>query len=331
MVRLLLSTPLPPAPSTLTIDVAPEKPFPFLRLPKDIRFMVYEQLPITTNKHQIPMSNPAHHITLVNPSITGIRILATCRQINEEASYILKPHLTRMLKTPPEIQIEAKHLIGVINLKEKFFPKIDILDRIFAAVRSSSTLLSIFEYRVLGDQAFMNMEFGLRTRGLLDEHDYESITAVATFVLRAYQYAKTYPSTFYACPPITITVNVPQTYQRQIVTSTVSRPMRLYHRVVLKVQLQRSRTGMTQLDWLFCRLAFFLSLKCDMYESLGVCIKMRHTCVEHGKSEPVPQATEHKIHAMIMRGIYDAGGNGKGLVYYGGVVQDGDQDVEIAR
>ncbi|KAF2854101.1 hypothetical protein T440DRAFT_442533 [Plenodomus tracheiphilus IPT5] len=329
MARSKLPVPLPPLSEFYQVLIT--EPFPFLKLPKEIRLMVYEQLPITTNKHRIPMKDPAHHVTLVNPSISGIRILATCRQIKEEASYILMPHLIRMLRTPPEIRIEAKHLIGLIDFDEKFFQKNDILDRIMTAVGDRTTRQSIHRYRDQGAEAFGKMAFWVRGRGLLNEDDDDSVKAIATFVLRAYEYARTYPSAFYKYPPINIIVNVPGNYQRQTVTATVSRAMQIYHRIFFSTRRRRQVTGIAKLSWLFCRLAFLMALKSSLHRTLGVCIKLRHTRVEHGRSRPVSEATEHKIHVQIMQGVYDAGCNGRRLVYYGGVVQDGDEGVEMVR
>ncbi|KAH9873045.1 hypothetical protein J1614_005442 [Plenodomus biglobosus] len=196
MVLSAISTPFPPPSSDFGSDVV-EKPFPFLRLPKDVRLMVYEQLPMTTNEHIIPMEVRTHHITIVNYSISGIHILATCRQINDEASYVLNPRLTRILKTPPEIAIAAKNLIGFIDFDEKFLRKHDIMDRILRAVGTEITVLSIHRYRELGDEAYTRMMFWLNIRGMLDRDDHASVEAIATFVLRAHKYAETYPSTFY--------------------------------------------------------------------------------------------------------------------------------------
>ncbi|KAH9859845.1 hypothetical protein IAQ61_011627 [Plenodomus lingam] len=191
------SAPFSPPPPDLDRHVL-YKSFPFLKLPKDIRLMVYENLPITTNLHLIPSKRPHHYITLVNPSISGIRILATCRQINQEASHILKPHLTRILKTPPEIQIAAKDLIGLLNFDDSFRYEYDILDRILRAVKVATTLQSIHGYRKSGsEEAYLTMKSWLRVRGLLDNEDRVSAKALATFVLRAHEYRKTYPSTFY--------------------------------------------------------------------------------------------------------------------------------------
>lgn len=68
-----------------------DKPFPFLRLPKDIRFMIYELLQPNNNKHVRISNNPDREMycaVLVIRSI-NMSILRTCKAINDEASSLL--------------------------------------------------------------------------------------------------------------------------------------------------------------------------------------------------------------------------------------------------
>lgn len=159
--------------------------------------MVYEQLPITENHHQIPLDDRSHHITLVNPSVTGIRILATCRTVNEEASYILSPRLTQMLQDPPKILVEAKHIVGLIPLHDGWRYQHNILDVILEAVKFTSTRAAIDKYRKCGDVAFDRIRRLLDVGTLVDKNDRVLIKAVATFVLRAAKYIESQPDTMY--------------------------------------------------------------------------------------------------------------------------------------
>jgi hypothetical protein len=104
------------------------KPFPFLALPKELRLMVYESLPVKTTYHQLVTRRRATErdhllhemygkietdeqatevygprITVLHCSIPGLAILWTNRLISSEASVILRPRL-RTLSTRP-IQI----------------------------------------------------------------------------------------------------------------------------------------------------------------------------------------------------------------------------------
>lgn len=68
-----------------------EKPFPFLRLPKDIRFMVYELLQPNNNKH-IRLSNEPErdpYCAVLVVRTMNMSILQTCKTINEEAKGLL--------------------------------------------------------------------------------------------------------------------------------------------------------------------------------------------------------------------------------------------------
>jgi hypothetical protein len=72
--------------------------------------MVYEQLPIKTAHHTAfddsrYTTNETSHgddkgLTLVYPTIAGIKILCTCREINNEASAVLKPRLAKLKSKP---------------------------------------------------------------------------------------------------------------------------------------------------------------------------------------------------------------------------------------
>jgi hypothetical protein len=82
-----------------------EATFPFLRLPKDLRFMVYDLLE-PSNKY-VRLSN--HPDFDPNSAILVIRsfdlaILATCKTVNEEASGILHMAAKRIL-SPCALQI----------------------------------------------------------------------------------------------------------------------------------------------------------------------------------------------------------------------------------
>jgi hypothetical protein len=80
-----------------------------LDLPKELRLMVYELLPIKT-KHKVYDATLAefsragpHSFTVIIKTIPGIQILATNRLINSEASSILAPKMNELLSQPPKM------------------------------------------------------------------------------------------------------------------------------------------------------------------------------------------------------------------------------------
>lgn len=74
-------------------------PFRLLDLPKELRLMIYEQLPTKTTRRHIPNQAPiVVHITL-----PGVELLATCRQIRSEAITILSNKLTAIASQPARI------------------------------------------------------------------------------------------------------------------------------------------------------------------------------------------------------------------------------------
>jgi hypothetical protein len=77
--------------------------FRFLDLPKEIRLMVYERLPRKVSHHAFTgpfESSNWSSIHLVYVTLPGVVILATCRQIRNEAETILRPHLLAIQKQP---------------------------------------------------------------------------------------------------------------------------------------------------------------------------------------------------------------------------------------
>lgn len=168
------------------------QPFRLLDLPKEIRLMIYERLPFSQNRHNIPLENYEHHITLVNPSISGVRILATCRLIHEEASYALKPLMDRILKDPPKIMIQAKHLTGLIQLRDGFSYTHDILDRILQSQSRKWYLTACQRYRQ-GRYSIETLRTALGMRMLVDKNEHEAVRAVASFMLRIAKWVDTIP------------------------------------------------------------------------------------------------------------------------------------------
>ncbi|KAH8724740.1 hypothetical protein GQ44DRAFT_772784 [Phaeosphaeriaceae sp. PMI808] len=89
-------------------------PFRFLDLPKELRLMIYERIPITTKHHTMPnfkdmvrleprQERPGEstsRITIVTKSFPLVGILSTCRCIHNEAKAFLHDTI-RLLKADP--------------------------------------------------------------------------------------------------------------------------------------------------------------------------------------------------------------------------------------
>jgi hypothetical protein len=77
-------------------NMASTSTFPFLSLPKELRLMVYSNLPIRTT-HRPLISINGH---LIHTTLPGVTILATCREIATEARSILAPKLEAIKSSP---------------------------------------------------------------------------------------------------------------------------------------------------------------------------------------------------------------------------------------
>jgi hypothetical protein len=77
--------------------MADTKSFRFLDLPKELRLMVYELIPIKNAHHPVKLGKnhnyDDHNLMLVRTTLAGVVILATCRQIHHEAERIIRRKL----------------------------------------------------------------------------------------------------------------------------------------------------------------------------------------------------------------------------------------------
>ncbi|KAH7082783.1 hypothetical protein BKA63DRAFT_138025 [Paraphoma chrysanthemicola] len=90
--------------------------FRFLDLPKEIRLMVYDRLPMRKKYHafrpSVPTPDPCHEqpFAFMSTALTGLAILATCHQIHEEASAILRIRIAHRDQQPLRLITSSKFL-----------------------------------------------------------------------------------------------------------------------------------------------------------------------------------------------------------------------------
>ncbi|KAF2870547.1 hypothetical protein BDV95DRAFT_63297 [Massariosphaeria phaeospora] len=90
------------AASSAQFDAVPTRPFPFLKLPPEIRFLVYEQLPRIIHHHHISIDNRVSLILVTRSIPTSI--LATCKTVHAEANQIVQSAARRfILESPPRM------------------------------------------------------------------------------------------------------------------------------------------------------------------------------------------------------------------------------------
>lgn len=109
------------------MDANPTNPFPFLKLPLDLRFVVYDFALGVTTKHCRPhiekllqedpkefedTNDASTKIVLVVKSIPGIQLLATCRQINTEMQSMANKKLERLMREPARLFMQLPRVFS---------------------------------------------------------------------------------------------------------------------------------------------------------------------------------------------------------------------------
>ena len=320
------SLPKPCALSPLRIDDT--KPFRFLDLPKEIRQMIYGELRPATQRHKVHLQEGQDHMTLVCTTIPGVSILAANRQIYEEAGYILNPLLKKILATPPTVTIRANHLLGLVSLNNSF-----AISRIFWSWltcllkhRLSSCVKDIRRYRD-GRLSSAKLLKQLYTKGFTRKHiDARMLEGLISFLLRTIKYAGTKPQPMYTYPPITVVVEVPDGFIGLPVVTTTSRAKRLAFKIMCpnNPTPQRVFSGYGDLPWLLHRLAYHACIAGHNRHDISFNVRLRFLCAEEAEiRQPSWNLfSEDQLHVQMIKGVKAARSTGKGLLYYGGLVQN---------
>lgn len=273
--------------------------FRLLDLPKELRLIIYEQLKIEWKHHIVPLDDDCSQtITLVNPSLAGIRILATCRFVKEEAEKILRPRLAQMMQSPPIIIIEASSLPAVMDMRSSLSKTDTLLRRINLSISRMRAERYIHQYRS-----------GSKSVNWLGRQFYfvpsTAVLAYTSFVLRAKAYkAKgftvgTTPNDF---PPIVVAVSIPADFTTIPFTLTTSRFARLVYKHVMHQPRQASVTTQADIRRIARRFAERTSWDFDLWSSMSVCVKVHFP---DGAELYIDQKkTEFKFHASIILGLH---------------------------
>jgi hypothetical protein len=105
----------PPAknglPKSIPNSMREDESFRFLDLPKELRLMVYERIPVRISERHYnhKVLNEPHPVSFIVPC-TSVGILATCRQIQAEASAIMSKKMTTILNTPLRVIVGTRLL-----------------------------------------------------------------------------------------------------------------------------------------------------------------------------------------------------------------------------
>ncbi|KAF2819203.1 hypothetical protein CC86DRAFT_413274 [Ophiobolus disseminans] len=301
-------------------DVGTAKPFRLLDLPKELRLMIYEQLTVEWNHQSVPLTDKGdlYSITVINPSLPGIRILATCNFINSEGYPILAPRLAQMITPPPTLIIEAQHLVGVTNMRNCVVHKRSFVDKLLAAIRLRPIVPKIHLYR--------ESKLGVGSlRIYLDLKRYvpdAAVTAVATFVLRA-QTIWSADKTPNNHPPMTIAVSVPTGFSSIPVMLTSSRAYRFISNRFLNQNLQRTRLVQFTTPLLVRRLAGQMLWTSEMWKARTVSMMLYFPdgSEEYTEKEQLEVDFEGAIEVAIL--AYHQG-SGPPALGYGGVFEVGE-------
>jgi hypothetical protein len=195
-------------------------PFRLLDLTKELRLLIYEKLEITWNRHPIPLSKHRDTGTLINASLPGLRILATCRSIHHEASPILQRKLSQILETPPPTTlVRADNLAPLANLYHPDIWRQTIVDKLVCAIKSPRVVHVLL--RDCSGKASIRVLRSILRLTQKRVPDDSTILALATFILRSYAYLTTSPL---PRPPLAIVIRLPPGFTHTVHTLRTTQP-----------------------------------------------------------------------------------------------------------
>jgi hypothetical protein len=297
------------------------QPFRFLNLPKEIRLMIYEEIAVITwNRCIIPLATEGHNVTLINPSI-AVRILATSRFVNDEASTIIRPRLECLLVEPPQLFVKLEYLTGLCQTRYKLRLFWTVIDDILQGVDNADILKAIHSYRR-----------GKRSLGHKNQAKWgdAAVKGLATFILRATRYKESnpdYPQHPLCRPSIKIVIEVPTSISLSNVDITFARGYRLLVGIICRHRLPSIQTYAGNLSNVMSHFAFNTLAQCKSWGTMAISLVIRYRDANEVVVPPPVQLLMQFEAAVSASSIRLALAT-EDVVCYGGVYNE---DGEVAK
>ncbi|KAH7074484.1 hypothetical protein BKA63DRAFT_314915 [Paraphoma chrysanthemicola] len=231
-------------------------PFRLLNLPKEIRLMIYEELAISWNHHEMPLDGAATcHGTIMNPSMPGVRLLATCRFINKEAGAVLRKQLERMVQSFPTIFVDVDRLPGLVPVRSAFGYRMNLIARILNGMVSSLQIHAIHRHRS-GNWSTEKLRISL---GISKHFSDDQVKALASFTLHTAAYNNRERGNCNPYPPLAIVVSIPASFSTMQLEFASSYSGHFFRNYILRRSCARIQTVQADMNFMAYAFAYYTS------------------------------------------------------------------------
>ncbi|OAL51463.1 hypothetical protein IQ07DRAFT_631314 [Pyrenochaeta sp. DS3sAY3a] len=169
--------------SSSSASAAPAKPFRLLDLPRDVRFMIYEEMAeVQWKQHTISLKQ-GHQVQLVNPTLP-FGILCTCRSVYDEAFDIMHRRLASTTTTLPRMLVNAHTMTRGFHYdheERRHLPLTDFVCKVQLMADDRNVLRCIRAYR-RGNCNLVDVVEALGLETMLEYENYDQLRAVLAFV-----------------------------------------------------------------------------------------------------------------------------------------------------